>query len=215
MVMNIVGLVGWPVVWFGLLYVLIGYLSPGFAWLFALPLCYVLYRAVIQLRYISTALRMVRVLQHYPWQLLHRAPRGLDRHPEAEDDGIWIEFPDPVDDRERGIPLTFVKHYRAYWWLRRIGGPRTKPGLKARLEPLWFAGDPRFLGVLAVSARGGKAPRRLHFLYRPSALDPRAERRRWQGATPADLEVARRAGARFAEASPTSVDTAAVTGQES
>ncbi|GAB2443520.1 hypothetical protein GCM10027162_43380 [Streptomyces incanus] len=85
------------------------------------------------------------------------------------------------------------------------GGPRTKPALKAQLEPLWFAGDPRFLGVVAVSSRDGKAPRRLHFLYQPSAFDERAPRRSWEGADPADLERARRAGARFVDAVPPAV----------
>jgi len=209
MAMNVAGLVGWPAAWIGLLYVLVVFLSRGFAFLFALPLCYALYRAVIQLRYLPTAIHMLRVLQQYPWQLLSHTPRGLDEHPDAEDGGIWIEFPDPAGRGDKGIPLTFVKHHRAYWWLRHIGGPRTKPEVKAQLEPLWFAGDPRFLGVVAVTGRRGVAPRRLHFLYRPSAFEQRAVRRQWDDATPEDLERARRAGARFLASA-----SAATAGQE-
>ncbi|MGW0595758.1 hypothetical protein ACWD11_01290 [Streptomyces sp. NPDC002776] len=211
MAMNVVALVGWPVAWIGLLYVLAVFLSPGFAFLVSLPLCYAMYRAVLQLRCFPTALHILRVLQHYPWQLLPHTPRGLDEHPDAEDGGIWIEFPNPARPEGRRIPLTFVKHHRAYWWLRHIGGPRTKPALKARLEPLWFAGDPRFLGVVAVSGRRGAAPRRLHFLYRPSAFEQRAARRQWDDATPDDLERARRAGARFLASAPA---TATAAGQE-
>lgn len=173
MAMNIVGLAGWPTAWTGQLYVLVVYLSPGFAILLAPTLCYALYRTVIQLSYFPAAFRMRRVLREYPWQLFFTLPRGVDEHPDAEDDGVWIEFPDPTAPAQRGVPLTFVKHHRSYWWLRHIGGPRTKPALKEQLEPLWFAGDPRSLGVVAVSTRNGLAPRRLHFLYRPSAFEGR------------------------------------------
>ncbi|MGW2287258.1 hypothetical protein [Streptomyces phaeochromogenes] len=194
MAMNVIGLIGWIATWFGLLYVLIVYLSQGFVFLFVLPLCYCVYRVLVQLRYFPTAFRMVRALRAYPWQVLPGVPRGLDENPEAEDAGIWVEIPNPTG-RAKGIPLVFVKHHRAYWWMRRIGGPRTKPMLKAQLEPLWFAGDPRFLGVLAAPAKGGDAPRRLHFLYQPSALSKTVHRREWEDASPADLERARHAGA--------------------
>ncbi|WP_328873573.1 hypothetical protein OHT76_27750 [Streptomyces sp. NBC_00287] len=209
MAMNVVGLVGWIGGWVALLG--ISTHTPNWAvWIFMPYFVYGLYRAVIQLRYFPTALQTLRTLQHYPWQLLTHTPRGLDEHPEAEDGGMWIEFPDPARPEGRRIPLTFVKHHRAYWWLRHIGGPRTKPELKARLEPLWFAGDPRFLGVVAVNGRRGAAPRRLHFLYRPSAFEQRAERRQWDDVTPDALERARRAGARFLESAP----AATTAGQE-
>ncbi|SBT91681.1 hypothetical protein GA0115233_103342 [Streptomyces sp. DI166] len=211
MARHLLGLVGWPATWIGLLYVLVVYLTPGFALLFAFPLCYAMYRTILQLRHLPTTIRTLRVLQHYPWQLLPNTPRGLDEHPHAEDGGIWIEFPDPSGRGRKGIPLTFVKHFRAYWWLRHIGGPRTKPDLKAALEPLWFAGDPRFLGVVAVTGRHGAAPRRLHFLYRPSAFEARATRPEWPDVTPADIERARRAGARYLP----NVPAATPAGQES
>jgi len=196
MAMNVIGLIGWIAAWVGLLYVLIVFLSQGFIFLFVLPLCYCVYRALIQLRYFRPAFCMAQVLRTYPWQVLPGVRRGLDEHPEAEDDGIWIEVPNPAS-RAKGIPLVFVRHHRAYWWMRRIGGPRTKPEFKAQLEPLWFAGDPRFLGVVAAPAKGGDAPRRLHFLYQPSAFSKTATRRQWEDASPADVERARRAGALF------------------
>lgn len=204
MAMNIVGLVGWPAAWIGQLYVLVVFLSPGFAFLFAPPLCYAFYRTVIQLSYFPAAFRMRRVLREYPWQLFFTLPRGVDEHPDAEDDGVWIEIPDPTAPSQRGVPLTFVKHHRSYWWLRHIGGPRTKATLKEQLEPLWFAGDPRFIGVVAVSTRNGLAPRRLHFLYRPSAFEGEVARERWEDAAASDLERAQKAGARFVGVDPAS-----------
>ncbi|WAZ23841.1 hypothetical protein STRCI_005211 [Streptomyces cinnabarinus] len=195
MSMNVIGLVGWAGGWVLLLG--ISTRTPNWAvWIFMPYFVYGFYRTLVQLRCLPTALRTLQVLQHYPWQLLPNAPRALDEHPDAEVGEMWIELPDPSSRGKRGIPLTFVKHFRAYWWLRHIGGPRTRPELKAMLEPLWFAGDPRFLGVVAVNGRRG-APRRLHFLYQPSALDARAARREWDGITPEDIERARRAGARF------------------
>ncbi|WP_416237893.1 hypothetical protein [Streptomyces sp. NEAU-W12] len=199
------GLMGWPVAWFGMLYLLIVFLSQRFIPLFLLPLCYAFYRAALQFRQVAMLFRIRSVIREYPWQIILGIRRGIREHPEAEDKGIWIELPDPAGRSDAGIPLVFVKHHRAFWWLRRIGGPRTKPALKARLEPLWFAGDPRFLGVVAVSSRDGKAPRRLHFLYQPSAFDRRAPRRSWEGVELVDLERARRAGARFVDVPSTAV----------
>ncbi|MFE9772705.1 hypothetical protein ACFYOV_13675 [Streptomyces sp. NPDC005931] len=204
MTMNTIGLVGWGGGWVLLLG--ISTEAPNwFVWVFMPYFLYGAYRVTVQLIYFPSALHMLRVLRAYPWQVLHGSPRGIDQHPDAEDRGIWIMFPDPSGGSQTGIPLTFVKHHRSYWWLRRIGGPRTKVELKRQLEPLWFAGDPRFLGVVAVPAGNGRTPRRLHFLYQPSALDPRAPRRHWDGLNPADLERARRAGARFVVAVPPAV----------
>ncbi|MGY0069493.1 hypothetical protein ACWZEH_22435 [Streptomyces sp. QTS137] len=200
--MSVIGVAAWAGGWVILLGVSVN--GPSWlVWLFMPYFVYGLYRLVVQFYGFPVALSVLRVLREYPWQIYYNAARGIDDHPDAEAPGIWIELPDPAGSSDAGIPLAFVKHHRAFWWLRRIGGPRTKPALKAQLEPLWFAGDPRFLGVVAVSSRNGKAPRRLHFLYQPSAFDGRAPRRSWEGVEPADLERARRAGARFVDAPST------------
>lgn len=204
LVMSFTGLVAWAGGWV----ILLGLSVNGpewLVWLFMPYFVYGLYRVVVQLRGFPVTLSAFRVLCEYPWQINYDTARGIDDHPDAEAPGIWIELPDPSSPSGAGIPLVFVKHHRAFWWLRRIGGPRTKPALKEQLEPLWFAGDPRFLGVVAVSSRDGKAPRRLHFLYQPSAFDEHAPRRSWEGVDPADLERARRAGARFVDAVPPAV----------
>lgn len=204
LVASFVGLVAWVGGWVILLGVSVN--GPDWlVWVFVPYWVYGFYRVVTQLRLILVAFSVLRVLHEYSWRICHDTARGIDDHPDAEAPGIWIELPDPSSPSGAGIPLVFVKHHRAFWWLRRIGGPRTKPALKAQLEPLWFAGDPRFLGVVAVSSRDGKAPRRLHFLYQPSAFDEHAPRRSWEGADPADLERARRAGARFVDAVPPAV----------
>ncbi|MEV0690888.1 hypothetical protein [Streptomyces sp. NPDC050388] len=201
LVINVIELFGWAGAWV----ILLGISAHGSDWIFWVLMPYFpygLYRVVIQIRGFLVILNILRVLREYPWRIYHELARGIDDHPDAENSGIWIGFPDPVGGEGVEIPMTFVKHHRAFWWLRRIGGPRTKPALKAQLEPLWFAGDPRFLGVVAVSSKDGKTPKRLHFLYQPSAYDGRAPRRSWEGADPADLERARRAGARYVDASP-------------
>ncbi|WP_158719388.1 hypothetical protein [Streptomyces sp. NBRC 110035] len=204
---SLAGLVAWGGGWV----IMLGISANGpnwLVWVFIPFWVYGFYRMVLQLRGIPVVFSLLWILREYPWQIYYEAARGIDDHPDAEAPGIWIELPDPAGRSDAGIPLVFVKHHRAFWWLRRIGGPRTKPALKARLEPLWFAGDPRFLGVVAVSSRDGKAPRRLHFLYQPSAFDGRAPRRSWEGVEPADLERARRAGARFADVPSTAVSGA-------
>lgn len=172
------------------------YSTPG--WIMgvgAVLMLYVLYRILIQLKdNIPGALRMVRVLQQYPWQIVEGLPRGLGKHPEAQDDGMWFELRNPERMDER-IPLVFIKHHRSRWWMKRIGGPRTDPSLKSQIEPLWFAGDPRFLAVVAAPGRNPKSPKRLHFLYQRPAFVKLVAPQSWD-ASPEDLERARRAGAR-------------------
>jgi len=202
MAMNVLGLLGWIGGWVALLG--ISTHTPNWVvWIFMPYFLYGAYRTVVQVRYFPLAFHMLRVLRTYPWQLFPDVSRGLDEHPDAENGGIWIELPNP-GDCSKAIPLVFVKHHRAYWWMRRIGGPRTKPALKAQLEPLWFVGDPRFVAVVAAPGRGAAAPRRLHFLYQPSAFYKSAARRHWEDASPVDLELARRAGALLLDAVPRS-----------
>ncbi|WP_324787412.1 hypothetical protein [Streptomyces sp. H51] len=204
--MTVLRLIGWAAAAFGLLFLIVA--TPvGIGWIFFPLLVYAFFRAFLQFFCFPSSLRMRRVLQQYPWQVLPGVPRGLARHPEAQEDGMWFEFANPEDPAER-IPLIFLRSMRTYWWLRRIGGPRTKPEVKARIEPLWFAGDPRFLAVIAAPARDGRAPQRLHLLYQRPALDRRIPPRD-RNAGPAALERARRAGARI----PDSV-SAPDTGQE-
>lgn len=169
MLMNFTGLLGWIASWFGLLYVLVVLLSPGFSFLFALPLCYCFYRSTVQLCYFRPALRMRRIMLVYPWQVLRCIPYGLADHSKVVSKHYgWFEFSHPVRPQYR-LPLVFPRHHRTEWWHRRMA-PHAKPVLKAELETIWFAGDPRFIGLIAVPDGRGTRPRRLHVLEQRTTL---------------------------------------------
>ncbi len=192
LVVNVVGLIGWLAAWIGLLAVLVVFLSPGFAFLFVPFLIYSLYRAVIQLRYFPAAFRMRRILQTYPWQILRNVPSGLSKHPEVPGRQYgWFELPNPAHPEQR-LPLVFAQHLRTEWWSRRLA-PRAKPELKAQVEVMWFAGDPRFIGLIAAPAPSGKAPRHLHIVQQQLTVEDGRSFADW-GATPEDIERGRRVG---------------------
>lgn len=196
--MNTIAFIGWLLTAFGVL-VLILFLPTGFVPLLIFPMIYGGYRALIALAFFQVYVRMRRVLRTYPWQLDH-APYGLSQHPESPHTQQWIEFPNPERPGER-IPLHFLTHYRIGWWQRRMA-PRAKPELKAQLDPIWFAGDPRFFGVIAVSSgppskTADLKPRRLHLLTQPNAFFAPADHNSWE-ASAQDVARAREAGARSA-----------------
>ncbi|MEV7035220.1 hypothetical protein AB0N99_33955 [Streptomyces sp. NPDC093272] len=194
MALNVVGMVGWPAGWVALIG-LSTYAPNWVVWICMPYFLYGFYRFFVQLTYFPVALRMRRVMREYPWQILEAVPSGLGKHSGARDDGIWFEFPSPSDPQER-IPLVFLKHQRSYWWLRRMDGPRTNPARRAQIEPLWFAGDPRFLAVVAASGRGGTSPKRFHLLYQRSVFDRSCAPGSW-AADQMAIEIAGRAGARY------------------
>ncbi|MFC9845535.1 hypothetical protein ACFWFF_08595 [Streptomyces sp. NPDC060223] len=186
-------LVGWTAAWFGSLYLIVA--TPAWlGWVFLFLLVYATYRAVLQLAYLRPSLQIKRVLGQYPWQFLTGVPRGRNKHPQVEQDEMWYEFPNPEKPEEQ-IPLLFLMNMRTFWWMRRFGTTSTKPELKAQIEPLWFAGDPRFIAVIAANSRRSKAPRRLHLLFQRTATGRRGIEPTDWNASPAALDRARRAGA--------------------
>jgi hypothetical protein len=196
MAMNLLGLSGWAAGWWGLLYLLVVFLPPGFGVLFALPLCYCLYRLVVQLQYFRPAFRMQRIMRTYPWQLMNAPAHGLTDHPDVDRKHYgWFEFANPARPGQR-LPLVFPKHHRTEWWHRRMA-PRAKSDLKAEIQTIWFCGDPRFGGVVAVPTRAGSAPRRLHVLEQWGMTEPDQNLADW-GVTPEDADRGRRAGVRTA-----------------
>ncbi|MFF1651986.1 hypothetical protein ACFVXW_05435 [Streptomyces sp. NPDC058251] len=201
MITIVARLVGWIAVWIGSLGVWVAFLSPGFAPIVVPMLGYATFRAVIQLPYFRSSIYIQRVLWQYPWQLLTGVPRGRNKHPRVQEDEMWFEFANPEKPEEQ-IPLLFLANMRTFWWMRRFGTARTKPELKAQIEPLWFAGDPRFVAVIAATSRGGGAPRRLHLLYQRTAAGRRGIEPTDWNASPAALERARRAGAKVPVAAP-------------
>jgi hypothetical protein len=185
--------IGWIAVWIGSLFSIVA--TPRWiGWFFLILLVYATFRAVLQLAYIRPSIYIRRTLSQYPWQLLSGVPRGRNKHPGVQEDEMWLELPNPEEPEEQ-IPLLFLSGMRTFWWMRRFGTSRTKPEVKAQIEPLWFAGDPRFVAVIAATRRNGKGPRRLHLLYQRTATGRRGiEPTDWR-ASPAALERARRAGA--------------------
>ncbi|MGW5737429.1 MULTISPECIES: hypothetical protein [Streptomyces] len=194
MCMNVLGFLGWAAAWWGFLVVLVGFFSPGFAVLFVPLLAYSAYRAVLQVSYFPLAFRMRRILRTYPWQVLRRVPYGLTKHPDVQGRQYgWFALPNPARPEQR-LPLVFGQHMRTEWWSRRMA-PRAKPGKKAQIDVMWFAGDPRFVGLIAAPTSHGVAPRRMHVLRQQTGLEEGRRFSDW-GATPEDIERGRRVGIR-------------------
>ncbi|WP_193776489.1 hypothetical protein [Streptomyces sp. E2N166] len=189
--MNVIGFIGWVGGWVALLGVSL-YLDDWVVWVFLPYFLYGPYRALTQLRYFPAALWIRRILRTYPWQVLHGVPYGLSDRPEVLTRHYgWFELPIPGRPGQL-LPVVFTQHLRLEWWSRRMA-PRAKLRLKAQIEEIWFAGDVRFVGVIAVPTRKGLAPRRLHVIEQ--RMDEQSSRRfiDW-GAGPDDIERGQQAG---------------------
>ncbi|MFF8657688.1 hypothetical protein [Streptomyces huasconensis] len=191
MSLNVAGLIGWVGGWIALLG--ISTETPNWVvWIFMPYFIYGFYRAYVQLRYFPAALRMRRIMRAYPWQVLRDVPHGLADLPEiVGPQHGWFEFPSPADPGQR-IPLVFTQHFRLNWWTRRMA-PRAKPHLKAQIESIWFAGDPRMIGLIAAPTPSGQAPRRFQILDQRLGKGDGDRLAEW-GLTPDDLERGRRVG---------------------
>lgn len=162
MMMNVVGLFGWVSGWVALLGVSV-YSADWLIWVFLPYFVYGPYRALTQLRYFPAALSMLRILRSHRWQIAHRVPYGLTDRPEVPSRHYgWFELPNPACP-DQWLPMVFTRHLRLDWWCRRMA-PRAKPRLKSQIEEIWFAGDVRHMGVIAVPTRKGTCPRRLHVI---------------------------------------------------
>lgn len=193
MVMNVFGLIGWSGAWVMLLGLSLR--TPNWVlWIFMPYFIYGPYRVLIQLCCLPETLWMRRILQNYPWQILRCVPHGLTKRPEVKGRHYgWFEFPNPSRP-DHWIPLVFARHFRGEWWARRMA-PRAKPRLKIEIETLWFAGDPRFVGLIGVPTRGGTAPRRMRVIEQRTDAQSDQRFNDWD-ATAEDIERGRRAGVR-------------------
>lgn len=191
MLKNVVGLIGWIGVWIALLGISLK--TPAWAvWIFMPYWIYSPWRMLVQLSYVRSALRMIRILQSYPWQVLRHVSNGLSKNPDILGDQFgWFEFPNPAAP-EQQLPLVFTKHFRVTWWHRRMA-PRAKPQLKSQIETVWFAGDPRMLGLIAAPTPSGTTPRRMMILNQRLGTTNHALTTEW-GAAAEDVEHGRRAG---------------------
>ncbi|MFH8609035.1 hypothetical protein ACH4D5_16305 [Streptomyces sp. NPDC018029] len=191
MVKNVAGLIGWIGVWIALLG--LSTESDWVLWIFIPYTIYGSWRLFVQVfGYFPIAVRKLRVLRTYPWQVLQGVPHGLDTYPDIQGDQYgWFEFPNPAHP-EQQLPLVISNHLRVGWWHRRMA-PRAKQELKAQIETIWFAGDPRMIGILAAPTPSGQAPRRFKLLRQRLAGAEHALTTEW-GATPEDVHLGRQAG---------------------
>ncbi|MEV0319178.1 hypothetical protein ACIBKX_06605 [Streptomyces sp. NPDC050658] len=189
--MNMVGLIGWIGGWITLLGIST-YTPNWVVWVFMPYFIYGFYRVSVQFKYFPPALRMLRILRTYPWQVLRGVTNGLTKYPDVAGRQYgWFEFPNPASPDQQ-LPLVFGQHMRMEWWSRRMA-LRAKPKLKAQIEVVWFAGDPRFIGLLAAPTSNGKAPRRFQVLHQQMSAGGGRRFSDW-GATPEDIERGRRVG---------------------
>lgn len=193
MAMNVVGPIFWIAIWIALLGV--STKTPNWVvWVFMPYFIYGPYRVLVQFRYFRPALDMRRILRAYPWQIIQDVSYGLTKRPEVRGRQYgWFEFANPAR-LDQYLPLVFPHHLRREWWARRMA-PRAKSELRSQIEVIWFAGDPRFIGLVAVPARSGEAPRHLHVIEQRTDVETGQRFADW-GATSDDIERGRRAGFR-------------------
>jgi hypothetical protein len=189
----ILGQILWPAAWVGMLAWYVSSLTWTL-WLFFAPMLYAFYRTCLQPAYFVWAFRARRLLREYPWQV-HKSPEsGIGKIPDAGPADVWLKFPDPERTTEK-VGMVMRSHLRAMFWARRLG-PGVKPAKAAQVEEVWFAGDPRFAGVIAVPG-----PRRLYVICQ--RLSYTGIPAGTHGAGPQAAERARRAGIRVEGASST------------
>ncbi|WP_437015649.1 hypothetical protein [Streptomyces sp. enrichment culture] len=163
-------LVGW-------LCVNVVFLTPVWLWV-TFPLFLVLlYVWLVALGQLLNVRRLRRILRVYPWQSSHGTAQI------AKNGTTQLTFQDP-ERPEKQISLKTGDWLggKYSFWVRAV-----KAGA---VDEVWFAGDPRFLGVIATPG-----PRRLVPLAQPEAVNDRASARK-RGVSPEARERARAAGAR-------------------
>ncbi|MGW7270599.1 hypothetical protein ACWGH5_08780 [Streptomyces sp. NPDC054864] len=191
MVKNVAGLIGWIGAWVALL--ALSTEADWVLWIFIVYSIYGSWRLFVQIfGYFPNAMRKLRILRTYPWQVLRGVPNDLSKYSDILGDQYgWFEFPNPAEPQQQ-LPLVVSNHLRVGWWHRRMA-PRAKPELKARIETLWFAGDPRMIGIVAAPSPSGGTPGHFKILRQRLARTDHALTTEW-GATAEDVERGRRAG---------------------
>ncbi|MFB6843398.1 hypothetical protein ACFCXS_00790 [Streptomyces sp. NPDC056373] len=181
----VAGQVLWPAVCVGAFVLMI--LAGRWSMWVMLPVAvYALYRSFLQRQYLVAAAQTRRLLKVYPWRS-HKTPAsGIGQIPGAKLGDVWLAFPNP-DQSDDVVHVILHGHARSAWWRRRLGRGYGSEQT-AQVAEIWFAGDPRFAGVIAVPG-----PKRLFLLYQ--LADSHASTDEWV-ASPEALELARRAGVR-------------------
>ncbi|MEU3795133.1 hypothetical protein AB0F07_35950 [Streptomyces fructofermentans] len=186
-------LIAWIVVAAGSLAAVVVFASPVFSLTCVPFVIYSTYRVFVQASLLPAAMRMKRILREYPWNVAEGAPRGLSSHPDVLGRQCgWFEFPNPARPEER-LPVVFPSHVQVGWWHRRMA-PRAGRELGAQIDTVWFAGDPRFLCLLAAPTADGSTPRRLHVLHQQMDSEQGHRSLESWGVTAEDIERGRRVG---------------------
>ncbi len=143
---------------------------------------------------VRRALRVRRVLRTYSWQVYEWGlPHSFGRRNSGLGGRPWFKLPDP-ENPGSSVPVYLDVNRRNRWWLERMA-PQAGREAKADIQRLWFAGDPRFRGVLAVP--GGRGPRRM--LEVPAGAGSRSRVAPPGNASPEALTRALEAGVRLPE----------------
>ncbi|MBZ4020010.1 hypothetical protein CCS38_30585 [Streptomyces purpurogeneiscleroticus] len=117
-----------------------------------------IYGAYVQVGLFRRVFRLRRVLRTYPWQVFEGGlPHSVGKGGSGLGSRPWFKIPDP-DDPGSEVSVSLDANRRTRWWLKRMS-PQAGPEAKGDIRTLWFAGDPRFRGILAVPGKRG--PRRM------------------------------------------------------
>lgn len=154
----VLGQILWVAAWIGLLAMYVVLSAPWTLWLFCAPLLYTFYRAFLQRVYISTALHARRLLREYPWRVFEDLASDIGNLPGVRPGYAWLQLPDPQAPNQH-VTMVMHSHVRSMWWGRL--SKRAAPHRKAQIRQIWFAGDPRLAGVIAVPG-----PRHFYVLTR-------------------------------------------------
>lgn len=172
---------------------LLGWILGFFAWLFAvvmtpawllvlwLPVLLVgIWYALLALMAAAALMGIRRVLRVYPWQV------GIAEVRSKKNGSTQFVVPNP-DRPEKTVGLGYggVIGTGRHFWVRAV-----KSG---QLTAAWFAGDPRYVGVVATPG-----PRNLLRVAQREATDSRMSPRK-RGVSPEARALARAAGARTGE----------------
>ncbi|MGW3446954.1 hypothetical protein [Streptomyces sp. NPDC001076] len=187
------GQVLWPAAWVALLAWYVHMSTTWTLWLFFIPMAYTFYRTFLQWAYWRGAFRARLLLRQYPWHMYEALESGIGNIPGVRNGYAWLKFPNP-DMPDQRVTMVMHSHVRSVWWGGRLG-KRAKAERKAQVGEIWFAGDPRFAGVLAVPG-----PRRLYVIHQRPSYNPGLPADA-HGAGPQALERARRAGVRVPDVS--------------
>ncbi|MFE1176239.1 hypothetical protein [Streptomyces sp. NPDC058773] len=172
----------------------LGWILGFFAWLFAVVmtpvwlvwvlwmpmLCVGIWYALLAVISAASLTGTRRVLRVYPWQV------GITEVRSKKNGGTQFLVPNPErPEKTVGLGYGGAIGTGRHFWVRAV-----KSG---QVTTVWFAGDPRYLGVMATPG-----PRNLLQVAQREAMDSRMSPRK-RGVSPEARALARAAGARVGE----------------